>query len=261
MSTDNVIIDYDLPDDINDVAKVDSIVSSVMPDAIIHAAAIADLNESASNYKKNFDVNVCGTNNIAAAANKYKVPLHYISTCCAYGNNQPATVKTSLEPTENYAASKSAGEFIVRQYGNDYVIMRLPTMYGPGMRKELFIYQLIDAAFTSKIVSVYGDGRQARQYGYVADVASRILWYVVNKKTGVYNLNSQESVSVRDIIYEIQEITGKQIRFKTAGGRKGEIFNQQIEPSLSGGFTTFREGIIKTISWYCKQNGAKYTNG
>lgn len=247
------VIPYDLPESILDreslAWKIDS------ADVVLHAAAVSDMNESNADPDKNFDVNIRGTHIISETCARLEKSLHFISTCCVYGNAQPADVSTVPEPTDIYAASKMAGEYIVRRVPN-VAIYRIPTLYGPFMRPALFIHRAIDAISKDEPVFVNGTGMQSRQYGYVEDVANSICDGIVGNASGIHNLNPDRTISVLEVISVAARLLGKPaVKIIFHGARDGEIMSQRINGDCVK--TSFEEGMAKTIAWY---EGSKCLN-
>jgi dTDP-4-dehydrorhamnose reductase len=149
----------------NDILNRDdfyTLCSGEQPDVVIHAAAVADLYKSEENLDKNFSINVQGTYYIARICSILHIPIIYISTCCAYGNQSVRRMTdeaTEPIPTESYAWSKLAGEKVLGCAGPlAGFILRLGTFYGPGMRDALFNAVAIDKALKGEPITIHGDG-------------------------------------------------------------------------------------------------------
>lgn len=112
--------------DICDKNKVESVMSSINPDLILHFAAYTD-SKSAENIKdewiKCMDINALGTINVLRYCSKNKKRLCYISTDAVFdgekGNYRPSDL---INPINKYARTKAAGEFCVRNYENSCII-------------------------------------------------------------------------------------------------------------------------------------------
>ena len=246
--------DSSIGDDVRSYGSVEQKMEGV--DAVIHAAAISDLNESAANPGLNYAVNIAGTEVVASVAKKLNVPVLFISTCCVYGNAQPASCFGSIPvPTELYAWSKLAGEAVVMGYNPQNMIARIPTMYGPGMRPALFVYRVIDAIENGRPVEVHGDGRQTRQLGYVEDVAAS-LWGQLARSKRIEDHAPEEATSVLDICAIASGLMDKPVKIQFVPDRQGQIIRQNIHPGIMGVHRSFREGLASTISWYRNRNGA-----
>jgi nucleoside-diphosphate-sugar epimerase len=229
------IYEYDLPK--NDILNITGQPYINDAEAVVHFAAIADLNISIANQDKNFDVNIRGTYEVAKFCVKNHIPLIFISTCCCYGNSgdeiefEDSTIPSTIEP---YACSKMAGEYILRGMpGLNYVILRIGTVYGPGMRKELFNYIAFDKNIKGEPIQINGDGRQTRNYIYIDDLIDGIYSTMVKFdkcRRQVINLCGDEQISVLDTLRVVQDITGKPYKEINilCENRYGEIQDENI---------------------------------
>lgn len=227
------VIGYDLPEnDILDELNLMSYVQKV--DLVIHNAAVADLNDTFKNMNKTFDVNIRGTYNVAGACAAFKKKLVFISTCCVYGDASEIELEESTVPKtiEPYACSKMAGEYITRGMPElEYVILRIGTVYGVGMRKELFNYIALDCVENEKKMIINGNGLQSRQYVYIDDLVDGIYRAcVINlKNRETINLCGFEKTSVLETVQVAQELTGKKAIYSfDMHGRYGEIKEENI---------------------------------
>jgi UDP-glucose 4-epimerase len=255
--------------------------STDKPDVIIHAAAIADLYKSEENLDKNFNINVLGTYYIARICSILNIPLIYISTCCAYGNQSADwMIDETIEPipTESYAWSKLAGEKAIGCAGPIRgFILRLGTFYGPGMRAALFNARVIIHALSDEPIDIHGDGEQTRRYIHVADVATAIIKFcekinkpvvfVPNNPLPVFNVIGEEEISVNDTLDIVQELTRKKLSVRYCPQREGQIMRQRIACSAAKAFTdwepkiNYKDGMQSCIDWYWKDDdGSKPDN-
>lgn len=239
-----------------------SAIKNYNPDVVVHAAAIADLYQSDENKDKNFNVNISGTYNVAKACSKLNIPLIYISTCCAYGNqtklhNQDTTTENDVpRPTEVYAWSKLAGESVLGCVGKlKATVLRLGTFYGPGMRGALFNAIVIEKNLRGETVFVDGDGEQSRQYLHVSDVADAIVLacekiydiarILPEEYPEIFNIIGNESISVNDTIDVVNDITTVNTKVvRNERKREGQILRQKIS-----NFNAYQK-----LGWYPKTN-------
>jgi len=184
-------------------------------DLVILMAAIANLNDFEKDPMKGMDVNVGGVVNVVNACMMYRAKLVFISTCCVYGNTKdlPSNEEAKCEPSEIYAAAKLAAEWIIkgynRSYDLEYVILRIATSYGPGMRAALapavFINQVRDKA----PITIHGTGTQTRTLTYVDDVVGGIMAVI---KSGVSNETFNISTEEEKSVIELAETIKKEMR-------------------------------------------------
>ena len=278
------IADIKYGQDITDKEGTDNLIKSFAGKKIILMAAIANLNDFERDPDLGINVNVNGVSNVALACHKYKKRLYYISTCCVYGNTPdiPSTEQARPEPSEIYAACKLAGEWIIKgfnkSYDLEYVILRIATCYGPGMRAALAPAVFINQIKRNEPITIHGTGKQTRTLTYIDDevegIATVVKADVVNE---TFNISTEEEISVTYMATVIKEEMGKPDHpvIKIAD-RKGQTFTEQIStgkmrdvriwkgryapvPNKVNGLgfiakTTFREGIQKTLDWMKENN-------
>ncbi|GAF75871.1 unnamed protein product, partial [marine sediment metagenome] len=205
-----------------------------------------------------------GTYNFIEACLHHGVPLHFISTCCVYGDTSehPSNEYSPCVPTEIYAVTKLLSEYMIKErLGLRYNILRYGTTYGLGMRGDLAVYIFINQALMDLPATIDGDGEQTRCYIYVDDVVAgtlKVLEKGVMNKT--INLSTSEELSVLQTVEIIRDETGstnKELEFYP--DRPGQIMKEQIDIDyawkLLGWWpkVDFRDGVRRTISWY-KEN-------
>ena len=248
--------------DITDQEAVFAAVEGV--EAVLHLAAEANINDAHKHPERCVAVNVGGTQNLIEACLHYGVPLHFVSTCCVYGDtsDHPSNEYSICVPTEIYAVTKLLSEYVIKErHGLRYNILRYGTTYGPGLRGALAIYIFINQALIDLPATIDGSGEQTRCYIYVDDVVAgtlKVLENGVMNKT--INLSTSEELSVLQTVEIIREETGstnKEIEFYP--DRPGQIMKEQIDMDyawkLLGWWpkVDFRDGVRRTIQWY-KEN-------
>jgi len=224
---------YDLPDDILDEFPLGHEISQA--DMVLHVAAMADINVCQEKQFYNFQVNVKGTYNVAMICADMKKKLIFISTSCIYGNSlddEEIEFKTASMASEPYAASKIAGEYIVRGTINlDWVILRIGTVYGKGMREALFTYIALNNILKDQTIWINGSGMQNRQFIYIDDLIEGISLAVEKfdrNKGDIFNLAGKDQISVLDVIDVAEKVVGKKAKRKHREERYGEIYKENI---------------------------------
>lgn len=275
---------YDLPKyDITNALHAEKMVRG--KDAVVLMAAVANLNHFEANPRKGMNVNIKGLINIAQACTDHKVKLYYISTCCVYGNTKdlPSSEEARPEPSEIYAAAKLAGEWIIKGFNKsfdlEYVILRIATTYGPGMRSALAPAVFINQIKRGEPITVHGDGNQTRTLTYIDDEVEGIV-AVINSgiMNETFNISTEEEKSVNDLINIIKDEMGVQDHpVSYVENRKGQTFKEQIDAGKvreiriwTGRYAptsekvyektgwqakvSLREGIKKTLTWMDENN-------
>ena len=185
-------------------------------DAVIHLAAVADVNDVLKNPTLADEVNVRGTQSLLEAARSEGISRFvYASTVWVYGNT-PAQGVVDEEsplslPAHLYTATKLAGEMYCRSYqemyGLSHTILRFGIPYGPRSRAAAVVAAFVARAEAGEALTIAGDGGQTRQFVYVRDLADGVVASLVPEAAGrVYNLVRDESVSIRRIADTVREL-------------------------------------------------------
>lgn len=102
--------DFTKGEDILNTSQVEDAIRNSQATAVIHLAAVADLNVVAKDVQQGWKINVEGTRSVLAACKATGARLLFASTCCAYGNNKchPSSETSPLCPAEEYLYSGSS---------------------------------------------------------------------------------------------------------------------------------------------------------
>ncbi len=237
-------------------------------DIIFHEAAIASVPQSFDNPIKTNKVNIDGTVNVFRAASENNVrKVVWASSCAIYGNPDelPLKEETAVNPVSPYAISKLAGEYyadiFTKNYGLPIVSLRYFNVYGPRQDPmgdyaaviPIFIKKLLE----SKPLSIFGDGKQTRDFVFIDDVIRANLFMAENDAVGVYNVGIGRGLSINDLASVLQEISGMNVNVNYVDKREGEVkFSFADSSKLKNlGFcfkNNFMEGLKKTFDWYKK---------
>jgi len=235
------IVNFDISngDDIRNYENLENVCPSDI-DAIIHIAAIANLNLYDLDKNIGYQININGTRNIIKLAEKLSVPIYFGSTCCCYGHNANGLnyEDKEIQPAEEYAESKKISEKDITdsraKTGLKHVNMRFCTFFGSNkMRGALLAGIFIESIYKNKPINIYDDGLQKRCYGHVSQVA-RGICTIVHSNTDFDTINIAPSTpySVWDVLTKIRIETLKYPEFprtitlNMTDGRGSSDFNQ-----------------------------------
>jgi len=265
---------YDLVDgqDLLDLSALDPAVENV--DIVFHAAAEANLNKmrTLEGGRSGMARNVGATDNVAYLCAKHRKWLLFLSTTCLYGNvsENPASEDAALpNPSEIYAASKYAAEWIIRGYGISfslpYTILRIATVYGPGCRSELGVHVFLGQALSGEPITVHGDGRQLRTLTYIEDAIAGIvapLGHASEAIGQIFNISSTEQISAIDMAHRIKALTGSHSKVVFVPQRPQNIVTEAANVSKAKRLlqwqarVSFSEGLQLTFAWFASSPGA-----
>jgi dTDP-glucose 4,6-dehydratase len=179
-------------------------------DAIIHFAAQSHVDNSFDNSLQYTQDNVYGTHVLLQASKEYgklRKFLHF-STDEVYGevdlDHPGCHEKSLLNPTNPYAATKAAAEFLVHSYYHSFklpvVIIRCNNVYGLHQYPEKLIPKFIKLLKEGKKLTIHGNGETRRNFIWAEDVA-RATELIFNKGgiNEIYNIGTTQEYSVMDI--------------------------------------------------------------
>ena len=251
--------------DIRDMTQVRDAVRH--NDVVFHLAAVADLNWARVYPHETEQINVKGTWNVAMACHEVGAKLLFASTCCVYGNQDihPVTEESLPRPAEIYAATKLAGEALIKgvhhTYGLDYNLMRFATIYGPGTRPALGTHIFLGQALRGEPITVHGHGLQTRTLTYIDDLIDGIiaLWKS-GKINEAWNLTTKEEVSAIRMAEDIRDITKSKSKIIYIPDRVGQTYRESISPQKMQHETgwvakvKWNDGIKQMIKWFVDTN-------
>ena len=234
---------------------------------IYHLAAESHVQNSIVDPRRFLDTNVIGTFSVLEAARKYGNRLIFASTSEVYGSvdNEQIQECHPLEPYSPYAATKLAADRLVasytRTYDVDATIVRMFNAYGPGQYFEKLIPMFICSALCGLPFPVQGDGSAMRDWSYVDDVCSRLLFLFPSSSLAVCNSGSGASLSVNQIAHKIAILAGiRRPEIERYPERAGHVASQNAQGfDVAGQFgsvpTPFDRGLEQTFNWYREQIG------
>ena len=232
-------------------------------DVVFHLAAVADLNWARVHPNETEAINVKGTWNVAMACHEIKARLFFASTICVYGNQDvhPVTEESLPRPAEIYAATKLAGENLIKgvhhTYGLDYNFMRFATIYGPGTRPALATHIFLGQALRGEPITVHGHGLQTRTLTYIDDLIDGIVYlWESGKMNDAWNLTTKEEVSAIQMAEDIKAVTQSKSPIIYIPQRIGQTYRESIsaqkmqhETGWEAG-VKWADGINRMAKWF-----------
>ena len=210
--------------DILDQDLVKKILYEEQIDTIIHFAAESHVDNSFGNSIAFTMNNVLGTHNLLETTRLYHAETSnikkfiHVSTDEVYGevvNDQIRTEQSVLDPTNPYAATKAAAEFIAKSYFYSYklpiIITRANNVYGPNQYPEKVIPRFICQLLEGKPVTIHGNGSTRRNFIHVEDVCTAYETIIDRGEIGqIYNISAavDNEFSVKEIALMLIELVG-----------------------------------------------------
>lgn len=273
--------------DICDVKALARVFEQHQPDAVMHLAAESHVDRSIDEPAAFIETNIVGTYTLLEAARAYWNTLsdekkaafrfHHISTDEVYGDLEGTddlfTETTPYAPSSPYSASKASSDHLVRAwlrtYGLPTIVTNCSNNYGPFHFPEKLIPLMILNALDGKLLPVYGNGQQIRDWLFVEDHARALYKVVTEGEVGeTYNIGGHNEKANIDVVRTICALLEEFVPNKPAGvakyedlityvkDRPGHDVRYAIDAAKIGrelGWKpqeTFESGIRKTVEWY-----------
>jgi len=253
-----------------DMRDVETLRARLTPDTVIvHLAARAGVRPSLADPLGYAEMNVAGTAAVLQSARRAGVSrIVFGSSSSVYGDSTPVPFREDAaagEPMSPYAATKRAGELLLRSvapiYGFRSAALRFFTVYGPRQRPDLAIHDFTRRMVEGEVITLFGDGTQARDYTYTDDIVAGVLAAVdwtaaapVGMET--FNLGGNRAVRTGDMAAEIATALGIEPRVQWAPMQPGDVQRTVADLTKSAAVlgyapkTPFPEGIRRFVHWF-----------
>lgn len=243
----------------------DGIFSDFQYDACINAAGNGSVPVSIEHPLTDFDANCTDVIRILDLIRLKNTSCKYLhlSSAAVYGNPQqlPITEDSLLQPISPYGSHKQISELLCKEYYNLYrmpvAIVRPFSIYGPGLRKQLFwdLYQKCKSRPSE--LMLWGTGNESRDFIYITDLLES-LFLILNgspMEAQVYNLANGVEVTIKEAATQFVKYYDSSIKINFNNQvRSGDPINWRadITKISSLGFRasyTFDDGIKETALW------------
>jgi UDP-glucose 4-epimerase len=247
------------------------------PEVVFHLAAQVDVRKSLADPLHDAMVNIFGTLNLLHASEQNGVSKVVFTSSggCIYGepgeDRLPVT-ETQLYlpeamPESPYGVSKKVMIDYLRYFkaikGLDYTALALSNVYGPRQEpaSEVGLEGQVVAIFSRKMLAgrpatIYGDGKQTRDFVYVDDVVSAFVAARDKGSGELINIGSGTELSVNELFSRLAELTNARYEPVYAAARPGELQRIVIDPSKAGDVLGWRpqvdlaEGLKQTVAYF-----------
>ncbi|WP_420476676.1 dTDP-glucose 4,6-dehydratase [Noviherbaspirillum sp. ST9] len=271
--------------DIGDRTLVSALLSKHRPRAVINFAAESHVDRSIHGPREFIQTNVVGACNLLEAVRGYVDTLSpegragfrflHVSTDEVFGSlkesDPPFSESTPYRPSSPYSASKAASDHLMRAwhvtYGLPILTINCSNNYGPYQYPEKLIPLCILNALASKVLPVYGDGLQRRDWLYVRDHCRAVAAVLAQGIPGeTYNVGGSSEKTNLEVVHGVCDILDRlrpredgvsyaaQITFvvdRPGHDRRYAIDAARIRREIGWRpKETFESGLLKTVEWY-----------
>jgi len=233
--------------DLRDLPALRPAFAAARPEVVLHLAAQVDVRQSVTNPAFDAQVNVAGTVSVLEAAREVGARrVVMASTAAVYGDppDLPTSEDAPIAPLSPYGTSKAAAEWYLGQYrrlhGISTLALRMANVYGPRQdpHGEAGVVSIFSGlAASGGRATVFGDGRQTRDYVFIDDVVDAWLAASTSDVTGALNISTGIETSVRELAEELD------LSYDFAPGRVGEIERSCLDPSTAAAQLGWRPAV------------------
>lgn len=246
-------------------------------DVIFHLAAAVGVKLIVESPVRTIETNVRGTEVVLSLANKKKKKVLIASTSEVYGLSSDVPFRedgnlvmgATTKGRWSYACSKAIDEFLALAYWREKklptIVVRLFNTVGPRQTGQygMVIPTFVKQALAGRPITVYGDGKQSRCFGYVGDIVGALIGLMEKDDAvgQVFNIGSNQEITILDLARRVKELTqsSSEIVFVPYDEAYEEGFEDMPRrvPDISkiGDLVGFRpqmnlDGILKTVIDY-----------
>lgn len=281
--------------DINNKELVEAIFREQNITSVINFAAETHVDNSIKNPAIFIQTNINGTFNLLEQAYKHwmNAPGEYkcdycdndkpqigrfmhISTDEVFGTTDAPdgfSETSPYLPNSPYSSSKASSDLLVRSYNKTFglntVITNCSNNYGPGQNVEKLIPSIINSALSLKPITIYGDGKNIRDWLYVEDHCEAIYEVFLRANAGQrYNIGGNNELENNYVVSEVCNILNKAVPLKDkrissyndlityvkdreGHDRRYSVNTSKVSKELNWQpKTRFLAGLEKTVLWY-----------
>lgn len=262
--------------DISKRADFSSIPENIDFEAVFHLAAYIPRRDDFRLFRKCFQVNCTGTNNLLQFCLERGVKkVINSSTVSVYGENNPKFCKpgedTPLHPSTYYGISKLMGELLCERFSkisnSTAISLRYSSVYGAGQNPTTVVPIFVNRACSNKGLVIFGEGARVQDFVYVNDVVGANLNALRLHAEGVFNIGSGTGANMLTLaettirVFESKsKITLDKGKEENASGvimdisKAQKVLGYKVNCDLESGLADYRRVLVK------KEQSAKGTS-
>lgn len=249
-----------------DREAMERVFSLERPDVVVNFAAESHVDRSIECSSAFIETNIVGVSVLLDVSKKYSVKrFHQVSTDEVYGgislnSNLIFDENSPLNPSSPYSASKGAADLLALSYmkthGLPVSISRSSNNYGKYQHKEKLIPMTVDRILSGEPVTLYGDGKNMRDWLFVLDNCRAIDLIIRAGECGIYNVGANNQVANIDLVKKIMTLFGKsddEIAFvedRKGHDQKYSVNTDRLKALGWKPEADFDRALKNTVEWY-----------
>lgn len=244
---------------------------------IIHLAAVLGVDIVADNPVETMETETIGMQNVAEAAIVNSCRLVYASTSGVYGKGaieKAVEEDFDVSPKSSYAIAKRFNEiYLASLYEEkrlESISLRFFNVYGPKQDNRMVIPRFFEQAMGNKPLTVYGTGKQTRDFTYIDDVMEATIRLMkIFRGCGIFNISNEHESTIKDLAEKIVEVTGSKSKIALINPSKSR-YDFEVERRFGSskklfdltGYkpeTPLQEGLRRVYEYVLASNGNDFS--
>lgn len=192
--------------DILDVAQVRSVIERYQPDAIIHTAAMTNVDTAEASKESCYELNVSAVQTLLSLCEERNIQLIHLSTDFVFdGANGPYKEEDAVNPVSYYGKSKVLAEELLKTSTANWAILRTILVYGitNDMSRSNIVLWAKGALEKGFPINVVND--QWRMPTLAEDLAEACLLAVEKNAQGIYHVSGKDYMSIADLVRKVAD--------------------------------------------------------
>jgi dTDP-4-dehydrorhamnose reductase len=192
--------------DILNLQQVREVIDKYQPDAIIHTAALTNVDTAEADKELCYQLNVVAVQNLLSLCEEKNIQLIHLSTDFVFdGENGPYNEEDAVNPVSYYGESKVLAEEIIRKSTADWVVIRTILVYGitNDMSRSNILLWAKGALAKGLPINVVND--QWRMPTLAEDLAEACLLAVEKNAKGIYHVSGKDYMSIADLVRKVAD--------------------------------------------------------
>lgn len=200
--------------DVTKTEQIEDTFSRLSPTVVINTAAFNRVDECETSPLEAFKVNTIAVRDLAQVCQKLGAVFVHFSTDYVFNGEKrtPYTEQNSPHPISVYGLSKLAGEILVRNVSNQFILIRTCGLYGKAGcwgKGRNFVDAMVEAASKNKSVRVVCD--QTVTPTSTSELAQRVLELISSRQFGIYHMTNEGQCTWFDFARSIFELLEKEV--------------------------------------------------
>jgi UDP-glucuronate 4-epimerase len=207
-------------------------------DGVFHLAGQPGVRSFGSEFPLYLRRNVLATQRVLDAASSASVRVVFASSSSVYGDAEgyPTRETAALRPRSPYGITKLACEHLAYAYAQSFgvetIALRYFSVYGPRQRPDMFMQRVVEALILGRTFEIFGDGKQARGFTFVADAVAATIAAMEAAPPGVvYNIGGGEEATVEESIRLLETIADCSLDIHRGPAAAGDVKRASADTS------------------------------